>query len=332
MLFRGEASVLDILNESTYIQPTLTFSPKMIPLMSLDEDTQLIDYEYLRKMMSDIGVSLDEAKLVIAEANGIDASTIVTSIPEYEMILNPTLREDVGNFVLTNIPTTSDVYLLCEACVSLYEETMDETFLHLLMEDSSVDDMFNAIKNDPTLSPKERAAAYNSLVRVSKREEETAKRKEEKAKEEEAKRAAALEQGKKDAVKKKEKIEELTKQQQEERANRGIFHSISKAWDRQSNTTKNVIKGGVAAAAITGMGLGIKSHIDRLKRIKAEAANAPRTVLAKKIASLRGIYQNYLNRARMERSQHRAGIFKTIASKILGVIDFLLKKLQHAVN
>ena len=75
-----------------------------------------------------------------------------------------------------------------------------------------------------------------------------------------------------------------------------------------------------------------KAAYNTLDRLKKEADNAPRTWLAHKVASLRGLYYKWLERARTERDLRKAGIFKTIASKVMGVIDYLMSKLQGLTN
>lgn len=75
-----------------------------------------------------------------------------------------------------------------------------------------------------------------------------------------------------------------------------------------------------------------KAAYNTLDRLKKEADNAPRTWLAHKVASLRGLYYKWLEKARTERDLRKAGIFKTIASKVLGVLDYLMSKLQKLTN
>lgn len=370
MLFRQtdlQPNLNTILNESTYIEAPELLSPMLVPMIAIDETTQLVEYDHLKRMMSDIGVDLDEAKGVLAETHDLDVDSIVTVIPEYEMILNPSLIEDAGRYVLSKIPETSDTYTFCQACVALYEETMDEEYIQLLEADSFLD-LASVIMNDPNMSPAEKKNAIQSMRRVNTR--------------------PYIPQI---AAQKKKKLADEMKAQQMLRDAQGPISKLGKwakaairrhtsqspdFWNNQSQPKSNsklktALKIGAGAAALGGIGLGIKKYRDSrskrmqiagrdqagqllaaepghhqaevtnnsdnsmddmLQRIQAEASNQPKTWLAKKIAALRHIYENYLLKAKEERSQNKAGIFKTIAAKILGVIDFLLKKLQNAVN
>lgn len=341
---------LRILDEAAYLtMEEAAINPLTVPIISLYEGSKLVEYEYLKRMMLEVGVDINEAKSVLAEVNDIDPSSIITVIPEYEMLINPYLSEDAGNFVLTSISSDSDAYFFCETIVSLYEETMDESYLALLLEDEK-QDFIRRLAMDSKLTAADRQKAIESWERKEQADKDWQQRKKEEkiqqAKdrlEAEKKRAEEIKKQKQAIEDRKKQHEAAKKQSDKEMAERKAkeanmsfpekaIHAVKKKWMGQSNFTQSVLKKAAIAAGAVGAGglaYGINS---RLQRIRAEAANQPRTWLAKKIAALRSIYSNYLNRARMERAQDRAGIFKTIASKILGVIDFLMKKLQHAAN
>ena len=342
--------VFDILNEATYLTDSeASFRVQMVPIISIDEGNNFVEYGYLKQMMLEVGVDLDEAKDVLAEVHDIDSSSIVTVIPEWELLLNPVLREDVGKLRVTPISPLSDAYFFCETMVSLYEETMDESYLLLLLEDEK-QDFIRRLAVDSKLTAAYRQKAIESWERKEQADKEYQQRKKEE-KIQQAKDRLEAEQKRTEEIKKQKQAVEDRKKQHEaakkqsdkelaerkaKEANMSFpekaIHAVKKKWMGQSSFTQSVLKKAAIAAGAVGAGglaYGINS---RLQRIRAEAANQPRTWLAKKIAALRSIYSNYLNRARIEREQGRAGIFKTIASKILGVIDFLMKKLQHAAN
>ena len=333
----------DILNEATYLTDSeASFRVETVPIISLDEGANLVEYDYLRQMMLEVGVDLDQAKDALAEVNGIDSSSIITVIPECELLLNHVLREDIGNFVVTPISPLSDAYFFCETMVSLYEETMDESYLALLLEDEK-QDFIRRLAADSKLNAADRQKAIEAWERKEQADKDWQQRKKEEkiqqAKdrlEAEKKRAEEIKKRKEEHEDAKKESDRLMAERKAKEANMSFpekaIHAVKKKWMGQSNFTQSVLKKAAVAAGVVGAGglaYGINS---RLQRIRTEAANQPRTWLAKKIAALRSIYSNYLNKARMERAQGRAGIFKTIASKILGVIDFLMKKLQHAAN
>lgn len=83
-----------------------------------------------------------------------------------------------------------------------------------------------------------------------------------------------------------------------------------------NHTLRNLAIAGAGAAGIAGILKGIQVY-----------RNKPKSIIGRKIASLRKVYQKYLEQAR--KYPEKAGVFKKIASKILGAIDQLLGFLQR---
>jgi hypothetical protein len=67
-------------------------------------------------------------------------------------------------------------------------------------------------------------------------------------------------------------------------------------------------------------------------QILSQADNQPKSWIAKKISSLRGLYQKWLKKANEEKDEGKIGMFKNIARVIMNVIDKLLAKLQKATD
>ena len=87
----------------------------------------------------------------------------------------------------------------------------------------------------------------------------------------------------------------------------------------KNNKVKTALGVGLGAAAIGG---GIYAY----KQYK----NKPRSVIAKRIAALRGIYKKFMLNA--QKNPQKANVFKRIAAKILSVIDKLLHYLQNKAD
>ena len=81
-------------------------------------------------------------------------------------------------------------------------------------------------------------------------------------------------------------------------------------------------KGAIGAGAAAAVGAGIYAY--------NKYRNKPKSVIAKRIAALRGIYRKFMVNA--QRNPQKAGIFKRIAAKILSVIDKLMSFMQHATD
>ena len=105
--------------------------------------------------------------------------------------------------------------------------------------------------------------------------------------------------------------------------NKTLHRAVDKLYDAgnwvKNNKGKTALGVGLGAAAIGG---GIYAY----KQYK----NKPRSVIAKRIAALRGIYKKFMINA--QRNPKKANVFKRIAAKILSVIDKLLHYLQNKAD
>ena len=230
--------------------------------------------------------------------------------------------------------------------MSLYEETLDDSILELLLRE----DMADAV--DILADKHARFAAqakidgndelYNNLAKTVKYGVDTAekirenkKKEEEKSKKEKEKKE---EQRKKDDQKyydilngKRSPVNGSIRSKITNKVKQGYKYAKEKGKQGWEFAKKNPGKVAAGAAVAGGIGFGIKKFLDRRKtREYAEhIASQPKGFIARKIAALRSIYSTYLYRARVAKSYGQASIFQKIASAILGVIDFLLEKLEN---
>ena len=326
----------NILNESIYLtKEESQLHPIQVPIIETNNGLNMIEFAYLDKIMNEMNVGFLEAESILAEFNEIPVDSLIISIPEYELIDSPFIMETVDNFVVTPIAPTSDAYTFCESFIFLYEQSGDETFLQALLNEEVARELITAIGMDKSMTAAEKQRAIESLERKDRAEQEKLRKKKEEQKRVEEGKArlnAELEKGKKEM----EQRHEAEAKENKRRNDLGFFgrakEDAGNFWNSRSEQQKSIAKGALKVAAGVGIGSAVGNAILKYQRIKEEAANKPRTWIAKKIAALRSIYANYLHKAEIAKMRGEAGIFKKIASKILGIIDFLLKKLQNATN
>lgn len=97
-----------------------------------------------------------------------------------------------------------------------------------------------------------------------------------------------------------------------------------------NNFVSNGLAGGARQVGLVGLGIGgigtgTASYIRAYR-------NKPKSVIAKKIASLREIYAKWLQRANNAIEDREAGFAKRIAAKIMNIIDGLLELLQRKAD
>jgi len=73
-------------------------------------------------------------------------------------------------------------------------------------------------------------------------------------------------------------------------------------------------------------------RIDTIKGIYDKYKDRPRNVIAKKIASLRKIYEKWMQKAKFEKDMGVASMLKKAAHALMTVIDKLLQLLQRGAN
>lgn len=290
---------MSILENSEYLnEDDCLTDPSNVPLFE-HELGYIVNLTDIDKLCEDYGIDSLEALQSVAEANELDPEYIRVSIPEEEIYLDESIVEDyAGQVVINPISTGSLAYQYCDMLVDAFAESADEDYLYSLIEEEQ------AVKQTKDSKPGivDRIKGYgnstkdflatNNTYSAGKRIANTMAG---------AKAlAAAGNKGKMDTLK-----------------------TMGKALWLNNKKDIGIVGGSVAAATVAGT-LAYKA----LKASK----NKPKSWIAKKIAALRSVYSKWLARANKETNAKKAGAIKKICSKIMNVIDTLMKKLQTATD
>jgi len=228
-----------------------------------------------------------------------------------------------------NLQTIDGAYIFCESCIKSYEYTGEEEYLDALCEGMFFGPRFEL--------DRKKYAKHGILVSSDPNDAHTEI----------------------DGGQYQDATPEQAKKMQELKMDRKLVQARNVGWENMTagrklrynakvigkglNTHKGKIAAGAAIAGLAGYALKKKSDADfkdkqiqfrdaQIAQIKAQAAHQSKSWISKKIAALRSIYQNYLQKARIAKANGQASIFQKVASKILGVIDYLTAKLQHATE
>lgn len=341
--------ILDYLDEQVYLtEQESIISPYQIPIISLNEQN-FVHFDYI-KQFSSTGSSIESIVDTLAESNNLGNLSI--ALPEYELLANPFLVESNINFELLPISEDSIAYQFCEACIDAFVESGDEEWLDYLLENNA-DTLQNILHQRGERNATNAQAADDYYAVRGRIEHEI--------NDEKTRRTNAPWMFNDDGTPKtnipsedkKDKPAETPPKQTTlqkglnfiknspnniKTSYKNLGQDVSQGWKEKGISgvgnalwkNKKTVAG--TALAVGGAGLALKKFVDYRKRVAWEAKNKPRTWLAKKIASLRSIYQKYLARARAARDKGQASIFQKVASTILGIIDALMRRLQNAVN
>ena len=300
----------DIINESVYLEEEESITPvQYIPVVENKRiGANVVKFEDIDRITEEYSVSYLDAMEAVAEANEISMDELAVAVPEWRIIANPSIVNELANVVLTPANSNSDAYIFCEACVeSLFEddEESSQTYEDLLVEGKLTKKI--AKKKKKKLEDK----VNDTLVNTEK-----TKVPEQKAQPAPAPAPQSQQPKQVEAPKTKETkaVAVVTNNNQNKKQNDNSFAKTYPYIDFFAQDNKN--------------GLG---GID-LSKIVQQADNQPKSWIAQKIASLRKLYQKWLKRANEEKDKNKIGKIKNVARVILNAIDKLMAKLQNATD
>ena len=326
-----------VLENSTFLHESIkTFSKDSIPVVSIDESTYIVDSVYVDRLADEEEITLNEALENICLTNTIPNEYLYVAFQEHEIILNPSIVNEVSNYVIIPISENSLAYTFCESCIDAFIESGDEVWLECLLNEDYLDDIHD-IMNDKGIPQDEKYKAVARIRTKANPQEVEASRREHQANPSgrfgtHSGGYTNTRYGTVDTLLRKGKriagnIGDRVKQMGSDAVN---YAKNNKG--KVALATAGVVGAGIAAKKFYDHKQDQKAQMEYYRRIEQEAANKPKGWIAKKIASLRSIYQNYLQRAREAKESGQASIFQKIASVILGVIDKLMAKLQSITD
>ena len=335
-----------ILENASYIPKNIAV-PRNVPVVE-SGDNYIAKFSDVAIVAEDYDLSYLDALTCIAEGNDIDPDSIYVAIDEADIICNPDIVNEftVGddNLVVVNpISEYSYAYRICEAACQLMEETGDENYLLALIDEAVGGNQksLEQIKTKPN-GDIVGTHEYNTYMQDIDRIAANKKLSDEDRSGLTKIAKATLQHSYDKHQKSKEKNKELGEKRAEKK---GILGSLKTIAKRKGQTTyraardtiknnKGKIGFGLGLGGASLLAYGYKKYKDnkemnKLAEIQRQMANAPKSWIAKKIASLRSLYHNYLQKARLAKATGQAGLFTKIAHKILSVIDALMKKMQN---
>ena len=362
-------SSFDILNESIYIDHNTISPNTVGVVINEDLNAGIVRFNDVESISEEYGCDYIDAMIAIAEANDIDPNQLAVAIDEAEIIENPTIIYELANVVINPISENSLAYIFCESMIDAYIETDDEDYLYGIVEDSILNEYsastmasIQSIQNDPNISSAEKVRLIGHLkakdtpVSLTRNPQSAKSRSDTHTIQRLQKQ---LDTATNDYENISKQNADLTKQNQE--MSNKWYTKLGKKVDKVGQFIGNhsgKIGLGIAAGTLahankdellnTNLGkkvsdkygdtkvgkfLGLKrqeeapKEVTNIEKVAKEAEGKPKRWISRKIASLRKIYANYLQKAR--EAGPNAGTFKKIASKILGVIDMLLEKLEN---
>lgn len=316
----GCRNPLSILDEAVYLtEQESNMSSLEVPLL---EDKALgvwkIPYHTLCTLCQQHGVCLLDGIGIVSEANRIDSEHVVLAIDEADAISNPDLVSNGSiPFVVTPISDQDPIYKLCEDATELWLETENQACLQELADglfeklgDLGADAAhYLYMGTHPKL---QRLLTHHQVEHDSLKTQLKNDR-------------SKYGERRDDRFWKRNQLERKAFRQED--AQRRLWKVGDRGYHHDALVGTGYILGkyGSKAALIAGVGVGAN------KLIKAYR-NKPKSVIAKKIASLRKIYSKWMQRAQSSKDSGIVSKLRRGAAKILQVIDKLLGLLQSKAD
>lgn len=136
MLFKQEdlsnplMEAADVLNKSVYLDESeYKLSPTAVPVVENGRiGANVVSFEDVDRLSEENGIDYFDAMETIAEANGIDTQSMAVAVPEWKIIEDPSIVNEMANVVVRGI---SEDDLICKSvgyAVSALCEGDDEGF------------------------------------------------------------------------------------------------------------------------------------------------------------------------------------------------------------
>ena len=315
-----------VLDEATYLDENeAIIRPQTVPVR---ENTRIgayvVDFDDIHRLAENHGIDYIDAVVSVAEASGIDPTALKVAVNEAEIICNPevVLALPEAGVVVAPISESSLAYQYVTECIDLWSQMPDTDEADMALAEALIDDTYLAQfiheaeekKDGPGIMDRIKGAASGAM--------DSAKSGLGKI----ADFTGASKFGRDfDHNKKKNLLDqELEGKDNTTRTAKIKANASGLAGAAANNKLFTAGAVGVGVAAVGGaIALG--------KKILGQADNKPKSWIGQKIASLRSIYQKWMEKAQ----KGGPGIgdkIKQAAAKLLSIIDALMKKMQNAAG
>ena len=123
-----------IMDEAVYLtEEESLLSPVAVPIVENSRiGMPIVNFADVERISEENGISYNEAVESIAYANDLD--DIAVAVPDYKLIIDPNIINEMNNVVLTPLPENDIVGSFTEECLDCWVESGDVNYLLPLLE------------------------------------------------------------------------------------------------------------------------------------------------------------------------------------------------------
>lgn len=319
-------NIFNILDNSTYINLKEIVSSSTIPILENRRlNTWIVDYHYIDELKEAYGYSFDECINILKEENDLDDITV--SIDDADILENCSIVDGIDNYVI-------------RPCKRYFSTLLEEVLLEIKIDPNEIDAEFyeinsgnKRIESPPKMSPPKIIDTEFKEIEIDKDD------------------ISELNSDKSHINGLKERLDEINRKFDEELKekmndlnNSEIAKETKRKWEELNRKIAGVKQGGGSSGNSYGGSSsysyrgGRGSSSSRTYKVATTKINKDKGWGYKadkwcrdKIEKLQSIYKSFLERAKKEKDQNKAGFFKKIAYYILLYIDRFLNFIKDGL-
>lgn len=287
-------NALKILDEAIYLNENEHLRrAQTIPIKENSTlDCNIVDFSDVVGLCEDYGIGYEQAIDLLAEANSLPSCLIAVAVPEDILIESPELADDIPQVVVAPLNQFDPIGLFVEAVIQESLEQENEQILEDAMDSLLTEGIVGKIGNAFMVGG-----------------------------------AGAMGAG---LLKQRNVMKDMEKAGGSKGITVGQFR-VADQFDRRGQAM-DLQMGGNLALGIGGTLKTIDKLGDKIPQWYQAYKDKPRTVIAKAIAKLRGLYSKLQAQSNKQVESGKAGIYHKVMAKITNVIDKLLRAMQRAAN
>lgn len=297
----------DLLNESVYLtEEESLLNVSTVPVCENKRlGTNIVAFSDIERLAEDFDASYLDAMQAVAEANEISMDELAVSVPEYEIIADPEIVNELSNVIIAPCNTNSVMYQICEAAFDIAVEEEDEELLEAVILNELSDELKLKAARKNLHQGATKGIGYQMMQR----------------KYEEAKRNGASKEELAD-MEEKLKIAEKSGQKNVKRTRLMKFgmDKDTNASDDEKLAYKIGYYGGKAIKGQESLERGLKKAKEAIKN------SWPVRKIAELLSSLKTKFQNAKNNMPSDPSQ------RTVFQKVLAAVASMIDKLSNLLN
>lgn len=287
-------NALKILDEAVYLNEYENLRRvQTIPIKENSTlDCNIVDFSDVVGLCEDYGIGYEQAIDLLAEANSLPSCLIAVAVPEDILIESPELVDDIPQVVVAPLNQFDPIGFFVEAVIQESLEQENEQILEDAMDSLLTEGIVGKI-------------GHAFMVGG----------------------AGAMGAG---LLKQHNVMKDMEKAGGSKGITVGQFR-VADQFDRKGQAI-DLQMGGNLALGIGGTLKTIDKLGDKIPQWYQAYKDKPRTVIAKAIAKLRGLYSKLQAQSNKQVESGKAGIYHKVMAKITNVIDKLLRAMQRAAN